>query len=850
MKKWFKAILTCLLSGLVVFGAFACGEAKDDGYRTVTFNLCTELETNPILPKEVLKGETVSKPIVAVKGDNPDNAEVEGWYLDEAYTQPWTFLTDTVETDITLYAKWVKKYDVYYYLGNQTETYMYKEQFREGSMIIPNESLSDGFRSDGLFADPEFTIPFVAHPIQGPTNIYIHRSDEFYFGPKMITRFEPMAAPSGAGSIPGNIELVGEGEDQYAKVNFGYSTAADQHIWLRNVTVDITHSQKVKIVMKNMGKAKHLKFYLMTWYDNETMEMPFKEGFTEAYTYLHEYTAAQMQMTEDSEWLELTMDFSAATVKNGISAWANSSTLVQLRIDSPYVSEDENDLSNEIWIKSIEGIKDSTYVTTGDNAVVAGLTQNDDAEAVKAVADAQQDVVGWVFPKDYESVKCEQKNDGLNITAYNKTSGLLMYAPFRTKEARMQFVAGEKNISLDENTTFVLRLRNYGYATTLKLTWRNINGRSATQEFTIPASMKEVVECEFNMFGARNWTDLLDTLTLEYTSIGVDNAILFESVEFKPYKAVEVPGFNFDDRNVFGIEKSDALEAVYNSVEHVTELTVNDAASAVISKDYTRFTNMGYKSLALNYKQKAEGVTKVIVTLTVDGEESVYTYDVGVAEKLTSLELPITKSGNVTNFKMTFEGNGEIAIQSVRLIADATASIDFAGSTYYDRMKQDSTWSATLSNEDGLTAAVLGPCAGANPSKYYFGIVKREGVGNGCISLEGKTKVVVVYYNPGTVNRIAIGLGLANKTADESWKTAHSEAGSASSGGVVGAVLQQNMQEGEWAVAEIDLTSFRNLEDASVHASKVVTMMCMHHHREAGEPDSNDDLYIRLIAII
>ena len=97
MKKWFKTIFSGLLCGLMAFGA-ACGSNApvDDGYRTVTFELCTELETNPVLPKEVLKGETVSKPIVAVKGENPENAEVEGWYRDQEYTTPWSFFTDTV----------------------------------------------------------------------------------------------------------------------------------------------------------------------------------------------------------------------------------------------------------------------------------------------------------------------------------------------------------------------------------------------------------------------------------------------------------------------------------------------------------------------------------------------------------------------------------------------------------------------------------------------------------------------------------------------------------------------------------------------------------------------------------
>ena len=135
---------------------------------------------------------------------------------------------------------------------------MYKEQYREGDFIIPNYALSDGFRSEGLFADPEYTTPFdFTKPIEGNTNIYIHRSDEFYFSPTMIAnRFTCEAAASGAGSTAGFMEVVGEGEDQYVKVNYGYSTAADPFIWLKNVTVDISHSQKIKIVMNELMRKR------------------------------------------------------------------------------------------------------------------------------------------------------------------------------------------------------------------------------------------------------------------------------------------------------------------------------------------------------------------------------------------------------------------------------------------------------------------------------------------------------------------------------------------------------------------------------------------------------------------
>ena len=550
-------------------------------------------------------------------------------------------------------------------------------------------------------------------------------------------------------------------------------------------------------------------------------------------------------MTEEDEWCEIIIDLGAETIKNGISTWANSKTLLQLRIDSPYVSENEEDLSNELWIKSIEGIKDPTYVTTGDNATVTALVQDDDAAAVQAVADAQQDVIGWVFPKDNGAVKAEVTENGRHITTYNKTAGLLMYAPFRTKEARMQFRAGDEVIDLDNYTTLSLRLRNYGYAKTLKVTWRNKKGRSASQELTIPANTKEVVECQFNMVGAMNWANSLDTLTFEYTSVGVDNAILFEAIEFLPYQKVEIAGFNFDDRNTFGLVSNEALEVQYNAEDLATKFNVIDAANVIVSKDYTKYTNVGYTQLALNYKQATEGITKVIVSLTVDGVASEYAFEVGVAEKMTEVTLPITASGNITKFEMRFEGTGTIAIQNIRFKTDDPIALDFGASTAYERLKSGPVdWSKTLSYADGMSAACLAPCDGSSPTKYYYGAMYQWNKGgDGNVSLAGKTKVVIVYYNPGTVSALAVTLGLTDMTNPE-WKSAITEGGSAGSGGAYHANLETNMAEGEWAVAEIDLALFKNLSDPSL---KALTMIGVNHLNGYLE---KDNVYIRLITEI
>lgn len=870
MKKWLKAILSCLLCVMTAFGALAGCVKKDDGMRTVTFELCTELKTNPVLPKEVVKGDLVTKPTVAVSGENPNNEEVEGWYLDKEYTTPWSFYTNTVEEDITLYAKWVKKFDVYYYLGEETETYMFKEQFREGSMIVPNEALKHGYKSDGFFADPAFTTPFdFSQPITEHKNIYIHRSDEFYFSAEMIaTRFMPQAAPSGAGSTAGTIALAGEGDEQYADINFGYSTAADAHILLQYVTVDISHSKKIKFTMKNLGGAATLKLYFTAWYDNETKEYVGEEYFTESCAYSYKYKTTQMNMAEDAPWEEIEIDLASAMLEKedskGISAWGEAATLLKLRIDSPYVCKNEEDLSNRLLIKSIEGVKDPTYKPVDDTAEVKALLEDDDAAEVKAVADKQTDINGFIFPKDNASAEPIVVEGAKNFTTYNKKDGLLMHAPIRAEEAKVVFNAGDKTVDLNENTTLVIRLKNFGYATSLKLTWEhrytekydaNEIGRKGTETFTIPAKTDGVVECEFNMARSNQWKEYLNSLTMEYTSEGVDNAILIESIEFKPYKTTEIPGFNFDDRNTFGLESTEALEISYNASDYATKFKVLNDTQAVVSKDYsayTRFTNYGYEYLTLTYKQRAEGVTKVKVALTVDGQEQIFSFDVGVAEKLTAVNLPITKGGNVTNFRMTFEGTGDIYIGSIRFKAGNDIAWDFGTSAMFEKIASaNQDWPGLASYDNATSALALAPCDSAKPIKYYYGAAKAWGKSEtGNVSLTGKSKVVVVYYNPGTVSALAISIGWTEmEDYEENGKTTPWDEKITQPGGTGGAYhmnLETNMEAGEWAYAELDLSVFSGLAEGE-RDTKAITTIFVNHLNGLAEKDT---VYIRLINVI
>ena len=848
MKKWTKwlSILCVSFMSLLVFAAcnfLPIGNNKnsvDDNYCTVTFDLCTDLRTNNILPQEVEIGGTISKPIVAVSGDNPNNMEVDSWYTDKEYTTQWNFFTDTVSADMTLYAKWIGNFNVHYYLGDNTETPMYTQKVKEGETLVALTELSDGYRSNGFYTSPDYTEEFeFGKPVTKEEHIYIHRSDEFYFSADMIARrFVPQAASSGAGSTAGSISVAGEGDERYAVANFGYSTAADPHILLKNVTVDISHSQKIKMTFKNMGSAKSLKFYFVAWYDDQSKEVVDQQFFSESSSFLYKYSEEQMNMTAEDDWLVLEFDISESTMKNGISLWGNASTLIQLRVDSCYVSENEADLSNELWIKSIEGVSDPSYVYNGDSAEVASVLVDDAAEKVEAAANAQESVAGWIFPKDNALASGDAK-------LYQKENGLLMYSEFRKQNTTLILkAASDETIDLDLLTTLTFRLQNMGYATTFELTYRNKKGRSATQEVVINPRSKGVEEYKLNMFGATNWFDALDTLMITYNSVGCDNAILFESIVFSDFEVTQLPGFNFNDKYTFGLTSNEAMEVSYASADAGTLINVIDPAAAVIEKTIdVAYTTYGYKYLTLNYKAYAEGITKAIVGLTINDVETLYNYDITLEN--TSISLPLETVGYVQKLRITFEGTGEIIIQNIKFGLDESSALDFSTSGISDFIPTKA-WGTALSFDSATSSTLHAQAGSHSEAKYYFNHAKNSGRGDGNIDLAGKSKIVIVYQNTGMACNFQLVVGFVNKTEDDSWKLAHTEPYSpGTGGGPLHTGLRGEMAENEWDYIEFDLSEYQNISAETIDEKALCVVLI-----EFADATLSTSIKIRAISVV
>ena len=889
MRKWFKSSLVLALS-LVMFSgcAFPMGggttnnstqesSTKNENVHTVHFDLCTTYKTNVIDDQEVETGDVASKPAVAILGDNPERWEVQGWYKDKEYTQPWNFIIDTVEEDMTLYAKWTRNFEVTYYLGDEVDVPMYKQYIQEGKCVSDYEKLAHGYESSGFYANARFTEEFdFTKPITADTNIYIHRSEYFYFSGHMLgTRSDlctMFAATSGKGSTPGTVEYKeDESGEGYAEINFGYSTAADPHMLVRNMAIDISNSQKVEVTFRNLGNASSLKFYYVVQMADGTFTNG--EGPHEDNAFLYRYKESEKNMDPNGEWSTVVLDF-ASTLTNGVSTWGISSVLTQLRIQSGYICENEEDLSNIVQIKSIRGIPDETYTSTADSESVTALRVHDDATDVQNAADAQGDVCGWVFPKDYADAKT------VNAEIYEKTDGLLFYSPFRSKKTSVTFNLSEladgskEEINLDKKTTVRIRLTNYGYSNKITMEYKNKIGRGSSVDLAIAPCMgePEMKEYVINMYGARLYEGTLNTLGFIYDSIGIDNAIMIHSVEFIDFERMDIPGINFNDMNAGNDAENPYWTTVENATIAYTGSGLNTGATKIDTQDggylarACSITNAGYESMSLKYKDES-GIRNVVVSFTINGVEEEYSYDmmsddVTTAQGWKTMTLSLTENdqtqGQIENVKVRFMGEGTITIQEIRFNMPKHSGLDFSTGDVVTSINTYSWDGGILSYNNSFSAAALSASFNeANREvgmvRYYFDAMLnyyKQGEGN--IDITEKSKIIIVYNNMGSVGTLNVGVGSINITEGDSWKTDHAEIGSPGSGGMLnGLPIKKNMAKGEWATLEISLTQFAGFVDG--YEGKAINEIgILQGYQQAGDliTVSGETVYIRAIIII
>lgn len=791
MKK-LNAVLIFCLAAVAAFGLAGCSlgggaesssvasESVAETEITVTFDPCNEdyegLRTNKPLPQTLEKGELVKEPTLrAIQNDN--NYTCDGWYLSKDYTDKWDFETDTVETSITLYAHWVASFEVNYYLTDGEMTELQRTVYVAQNGIAQEEpSVATGYELLGYYKDAELTEEFdFTAPITANTDVYVKRSPYVYMDGKFIAQhFKGVASGAGEnGATFGGMKYVEDGEGGYVDVNFGYCpTALDPHIILENIPLVITKSQKLEITFKipeENGPLNALVVYGTSLYEDKSIAV--FQGATERisdHVSLHSVT--------DDGWITATFDLDE-DLYGGASIWANSTYMRLLRIQLQYanVSADEND-TNSLYIKSIKGVADDTYVGTEDTFAEDVLENASEGVLSGAVSTVE---TGFSFPAD----RAQVSEAVVNGSAYHKEDGLLVYMPYRTayNEATIR-TPSDKTISMDKNKGMKITLKNLGYIEFLEMQLETDNGLSSKVVVNMPAQMTEFETINVDLSHLRSCSGNLKKIKIAANSLGIDNAYIIQSIEFVEYLAGTVVGFDFT-----GVEDTETLTSSYNGTYQMLGFDVK-ASGAAFEKSYTRFGINGYDTMTLVYANPEGNISKVTVTLTVDGVDSVYEYAVEACTLETRLSLPVTAWGNVTNMKVAFEGVGVIYMYGLEL--DFEKGLDFTTGELMETYIKDATWVKGMHDSTEAAARIYLDQA---PAMFY-----QADAGFDNIVVDGAGKMYLVYQNRADHNDILTLLlyGTDSETGRINYSNSK----------VYYAESVHYMSEGEWAVAVFDIS--------------------------------------------
>ena len=179
------AIIVVLAIAAVVAFLFAGKFANQSGY-TVKFELCTELQTTTVLDRTVAPGSFLEEPEVYVTEENEENWEIVGWYREPEYEIQWDFDFDTVDSDITLYAKWAvnPQCTINFYI-EESEKPVVTKIIKKGLEATPCDEEFVGREVLGYYSDRAMTKEFdFDTKIQEDTDIFVELSEYVYFNAK------------------------------------------------------------------------------------------------------------------------------------------------------------------------------------------------------------------------------------------------------------------------------------------------------------------------------------------------------------------------------------------------------------------------------------------------------------------------------------------------------------------------------------------------------------------------------------------------------------------------------------------------------------------------------------------
>ena len=844
------------------FAAVACGPIEEGGGEqkttaTISFDINLEgYQTNDVKPKTVSVGKRVPIVKAYVTGENPDNLQLYGWYTDKACTDLWDFKADRVQGDMTLYAKWVEQYDVNYYVnGDLIQTV---PTFK-GDKLTEDASLVAGFKYLGTYLDEEYETEFVySSPIQGPTDLYIRRSEGIY----MSDHTDPGELPSAslsdylvayAGSLStdakGNIieeegwaetytvstqYATGLVQEQCTYVNFGYMpTYGDGYVELC-LALDISQSQIIRIWFKNLGKADAVNMYFTALLDadgnnwSETGSV-----YTQDYCYPN-YTGSgkgggialeqhQIEMDESDEWTYV--DFNLYEVyKNGYSVWGTSNFLGMIRFQANYKNVNYEDWSNEFLIKAIEGIPHEIVVEdSGDVQNVLTSAENTTQEALQNASDMQgANAQGLVFPKDF--VAPIEMQDGTRVL--NTVDGMLMYTEneiVSREKGKPSYgfvlsVPEGKNIDLADLTTLNITLQNLGYAESITVRIYNELDIPVKADLTISKRMSESKSYTANLYGKYGMEGRLSKIEIIYNAVGVDNAILIKSIEmigFMPYDSV---GINLNDKYCFGLASTNKVDVSFEPNRGGTLFDVKTNDASVLSADRTyKATSDGYGYATLQYYLYRDSkITAISVEYKINNAfTSKYTYHLDTANKAqwASVKLPLkaNERGIVQAIRVSFVGTGKVLVKSIDYtVNDESMPFYQSYADIYNAMDWDQNCAYSY---DGVTkTSIITKAPGANESSLslYIGYSQNMSAHYSVphttknVLVTETTKVKIVYQNKTDETKLTLGLAMsrtelgASDGEDLEYLTYKSTQD-----------IDCNMQEYEWSTMTVELPADR-----------------------------------------
>ena len=141
MKTW-KPIAALLIAALFV----GCFSLPGNGTHTVTFN---SNSGSAAASQQVAEGDYAAEPEAPTRS----GYAFGGWYSDSGLSNAWTFGSDTVVSDITLYAKWVRVYHTVTFDSNSGSAAA-SQQVAEGDYAAePEAPTRSGYAFGGWYSD-------------------------------------------------------------------------------------------------------------------------------------------------------------------------------------------------------------------------------------------------------------------------------------------------------------------------------------------------------------------------------------------------------------------------------------------------------------------------------------------------------------------------------------------------------------------------------------------------------------------------------------------------------------------------------------------------------------------------